>query len=103
MVYEHLHNIANIFKQRRLIHMQSSRDKRLKPRIVAPKLPSRRGCMNFDKHLHNIHISYILLIKLLTFFSVNWSKASSKKKNSSHTPLPSSCNLFFCLYVIMLY
>jgi hypothetical protein len=68
MVYEHLHNIANIFKQRRLIHMQSSRDKRLKPRIVAPKLPSRRGCMNFDKHLHNIHISYILLIKLLTFF-----------------------------------
>jgi hypothetical protein len=68
MVYEHLHNIANIFKQRRLIRMQSLSDKRLKPRIVAPKLPSRRGCMNFDKHLHNIHISYILLIKLLTFF-----------------------------------
>jgi hypothetical protein len=72
MVYEHLHNSAKIFKERRLLRMQILREKRLKPRIVAPKMPTRRGCMSFVEILPNFLISLILLmllIKLLTCFS----------------------------------
>jgi hypothetical protein len=47
MVHENLHIAAKIYKERRLLRMQILREKRLKPRIVASKMATRRGCMNF--------------------------------------------------------
>jgi hypothetical protein len=70
MEHEHLHNTAKIFKERRLLRMQILRQKRLKPRTVAPKKATRRGCMNSVELLISFLFldSINLLIKLLTCF-----------------------------------